>query len=419
MSKQDLIIVGGGMAGLYAAQLLAGKFNIIIIEARNELGGRIRTGKFRDGSHFEGGAEFVHGELPITLQLLKDAGLKHITAEGKMLRKEGNSWTEQDEMLEHWGRVIKLMKNQDADTTLAEFLAKDFPGEENARLRRHINQLAQGFDVADPDRVSVRSLYKEWSSEPENYRIPEGYGKLVEFMEWDCLKRGCRIIRGNAVRQVDWADGEITAYLSSGAKYRADKILITIPVSLYSDTAGPCSINFTPPIDNYIKASLRIGFGTVVKVIFKFREAFWQPGVAFVLSDEMIPTWWTQYPNDDNSLTGWAGGPIAERISQHSDKELIEIALQSLSAIFDKTPDELRTNLTDQHVFNWKSYDETKGAYSYSTPESDEAKKLLNTPLAGTVYFAGEGLHAGEHSGTVEAALLNSKQAAEKLLAEI
>ena len=43
MPKQDLIIIGAGLSGLYAATLLHDRFNITILEARDRLGGRILT----------------------------------------------------------------------------------------------------------------------------------------------------------------------------------------------------------------------------------------------------------------------------------------------------------------------------------------------------------------------------------------
>jgi monoamine oxidase len=46
--KKDIIIIGAGLSGLYAATLLRDKFNITILEARNRLGGRILTKEGHD-----------------------------------------------------------------------------------------------------------------------------------------------------------------------------------------------------------------------------------------------------------------------------------------------------------------------------------------------------------------------------------
>jgi monoamine oxidase len=130
----------------------------------------------------------------------------------------------------------------------------------------------------------------------------------------------------------------------------------------------------------------------------------------------MIPTWWPQSPLKTPILTGWAGGSKAESLMQHTDEELLEIAASSLCNIFNIEPAILRNNIISSNVYNCQKYDESLGAYSYSTPLSKSARKLLNTPLAETVFFAGEGVFDGDQSGIVESALLSGRQAAHKLL---
>jgi hypothetical protein len=80
---------------------------------------------------------------------------------------------------------------------------------------------------------------------------------------------------------------------------------------------------------------------------------------------------------------------------------------------------DLRNIIGYSYVFNWSKYDEVLGAYSFSTTDSISARKILNTPLAGTVYFTGEGLYDGAYSGTVEAALSSGAKTALELLKTI
>jgi monoamine oxidase len=420
MSRPEVIIIGAGAAGLIAAKELCEKCNVTIIEAGSEPGGRIKSVPLQEGEGvIEAGAEFVHGDLPITKKLVKDAGLTLVKMSGKMYRKEGQEWKEQQDMIEGWDELVKVMKSVEHDMTMQELLDTHFAGERYAELRRHIKQFVQGFDVADPAKVSVESLSREWAAEEEPRRIREGYGMLVRYLVEFLSAKGCRFAMNEPVRQVDWQKNEVTVYAASGKRHNAERLLVTLPVPVMTSLDKPTSINFTPPVDDYIDAYRNIGFGTVVKVVLDFRERFWKDDLGFAFGDEMIPTWWTQTPLKNNLLTGWAGGPVAAQLAGHTDDELLEIGLASVARLFDTTVPALKNNLRTSHVFNWSASQNALGAYSYATPASKEALKILNSPLADTVFFAGEGLFEGEYPGTVEAAFKSGSDAATAMMAAL
>ena len=86
MEKTEIIIIGAGATGLMAAyQLSRSGKKVTVIEARDRKGGRINTLKNSSfSSEVELGAEFIHGNLPLTLQVLKEAGIKYYPAGGEM-----------------------------------------------------------------------------------------------------------------------------------------------------------------------------------------------------------------------------------------------------------------------------------------------------------------------------------------------
>ena len=90
-NPNHIVVIGAGAAGLMAARELAreGK-RVTIVEARDRCGGRIHPLPSPDfGYPAEGGAEFVHGEAPVTNGLLREAGLSLLTIEGMQ-------WTVED-----------------------------------------------------------------------------------------------------------------------------------------------------------------------------------------------------------------------------------------------------------------------------------------------------------------------------------
>src|SRR5262252_3480383 len=77
MTRADVVVIGGGAAGLAAARRLsqAGR-KVIVLEARDRWGGRVHT--VRPAAWpipVELGAEFIHGEAAETMTALQAAGL--------------------------------------------------------------------------------------------------------------------------------------------------------------------------------------------------------------------------------------------------------------------------------------------------------------------------------------------------------
>ena len=133
MARPDhIIVIGAGAAGLMAARELgrAGK-KVTVLEARDRCGGRVDPLPAAEfGYPAEGGAEFVHGEAPVTRELLREAGLsllpiegmQRTVVEGKLLRED---LLETDEAELH--TALRELKD---DVTVAEFLRRQFAGTE-------------------------------------------------------------------------------------------------------------------------------------------------------------------------------------------------------------------------------------------------------------------------------------------------
>ena len=74
----------------------------------------------------EAGAEFVHGKLKLTLNLLKKAGLTIKTVEGKMLQVKDKKWEKENDFIEDWSLVVSRLKELKEDMSIANFLQKEF-----------------------------------------------------------------------------------------------------------------------------------------------------------------------------------------------------------------------------------------------------------------------------------------------------
>jgi monoamine oxidase len=218
------------------------------------------------------------------------------------------------------------------------------------------------------------------------------------------------------VTSINWKPNEVTIGTQNGGTYRGNKVIVTVPLGVLQ--SKPSLINFQPVINEYVDASEKIGFGSVIKVLLQFKEPFWdakKKNIGFLFANTPIPTWWTQLPSDYPLLTGWAGGPQAWMLETRDDITIEQLALQSLSIIFQKSVDDLERLLTASQIANWRNDPYTRGGYSYCTVESVKAQELFNTPIKDTIYFAGEAFYNGPSPGTVEAALASAVNVVERI----
>src|SRR4030088_350021 len=72
----DVVIIGAGVSGLAAAgELRKSGLSVLILEARDHVGGRAWTRHEPDlSAPIELGAEFIHGRVPETFELLREGG---------------------------------------------------------------------------------------------------------------------------------------------------------------------------------------------------------------------------------------------------------------------------------------------------------------------------------------------------------
>ncbi|MDF2382722.1 FAD-dependent oxidoreductase [Nostoc ellipsosporum NOK] len=420
-SKKSVIIIGAGASGLMAALELSNNYNVTVLEMHEQPGGRIRTA---DVDHFpqpvEDGAEFVHGELPLTLDLLQKAGIKYTAIEGDIYRVIDGNWQQEEEMIEGWDELLNKMKKAEAGMTLSAFLDKYYSEEKHRAFRKEVVRYANGFDLADEDLASASALYDEWKNEEEtNFRIEGGYRLLIRYMEQQCREKGCRFIYQQTATRVEWSRERVTVFTNDQQSFTAGKLIVTQPVAVLRNRGSEAFIHFDPEPADYITAANDIGAGAVIKLQFLFKTPFWKErhgNIGFLLSDEAVPTWWTQLPDEQPLLTGWLGGPAARQHAGSTPAAITALGIRSLAAIFSTDEKTIRDQLTGSRISNWATQPGIESAYTYAMPGSQAARQLLNTPLDNTIFFCGEALYEGKSPGTVEAALTVGRQVAGRIL---
>ena len=401
-------MIGAGAAGLAAADTLVRKgHQVLLLEARDRVGGRCWTRRMPGlDVPVELGAEFLHGEARVTHALLKRAGLGAVESvreqrfldRGRLRRI--NAFAEAR-------RAAELADRLDRDVSFAALLARlRLP----ATTKDFARMMVEGFDAADPRRVSARAIAEEWSGGELGASQPRprgGYGALLGWLANAAVARGCELRLGAVVGEVRWKRGAVSVtgrFLGQPFTAKAKRAIVTLPLGVLQ--SGP--LRFPQK-----RAALRkLASGPVVRVAMRFHRAFWEeraPGVAFFHSPAAaFPTCWTPLPMRAPLLTAWAGGPKAARLTGSSSRKLLDAALGSVESVFGAR---VRALLGDAYAKDWMQDPFSRGAYSYVLVGGAGAREALAAPLDDTVLFAGEATES-EEPGTVAGALRSGVRAA-------
>jgi monoamine oxidase len=421
----QVLIIGAGAAGLLAARELAtaGR-QVLVVEARDRIGGRVHTlvpPGF--GQAIEAGAEFLHGAVPLTHALLTEAGLRCQIAEGQTYMVQNGQVQAENDFFVQLPLLLAKLATLAQDMPLADFLNQEFAGPGHAQLRAMATQFAEGYDAADAHRVSAWALREEWAQDgaDESERPVGGYGPLLAWLATQAEAAGAMLHLATPVQQIAWAPGHAHVLATTGATYHAAQVLCTVPLGVWQrGPQQPGYLHLSPDLPAHRAAAAQLGFGPVIKVVLEFRTPFWQehlPELEFLLSDAPVPTWWSQLPDAPAQLTGWVAGPAAQRLHATPADALLLLALESLAQLLATPIAELRAQLCASHVRSWGTEPYAYGAYSYPTVGAPAARAALATPVADTLFFAGEAVYEGPAAGTVEAALVSGQVAAIALLA--
>jgi phytoene dehydrogenase-like protein len=135
LNPHHIVAIGAGAAGLVAARepTRAGKL-VTLLEARDRCGGRIYPLPAAEfGYAAEGGAEFVHGDAPVTRGLLREAGLNLLPIQGTPRTMECGKFLRRVIPAPHQAEFQKALQVLPEDLAVAEFLRRHFVGPYTAR----------------------------------------------------------------------------------------------------------------------------------------------------------------------------------------------------------------------------------------------------------------------------------------------
>jgi len=432
-SSFDVIVIGAGAAGLAAAARLgeAGR-SVLVVEARDRVGGRIWT-RHEPGvaAPIELGAEFIHGHAPCNVAWLAKAGKAPIESGDSHWRLEGGVLQQRDSFFHKLQDVLQRhLKEVSHDISLDTLLNKTLKNELPAEVREYALMMAEGFDAADTTRASAQAIVDEWTGEmmtnaPQS-RPDGGYAQVLIALSGALNQHKVRVQMQTVVREVSWSRGSVEVsgeFLGRSFRARAPRAVIALPLGVLQlrDTAD--AVKFSPTLSAKRGALRGLVSGPVIKIVLKFHTPFWEDledgryrdSAFFHAPKAPLPTFWTSTPLRATTLNAWAGGPRAINLSSGADfAGMVRQAVETLDTMFGKNVD-VGSQLDAAYLHDWQKDRFAYGAYSYVAVGGGTARADLASPLDDTLFFAGEATDV-EEPATVTGALQSGERAAREIL---
>ena len=380
------------------------------------------------------GAEFVQGRIPALLGLARQAGLPIVELDGARWLARAGQRTRAEEVLPRLDQILSRpprLRAED-DQSFEQFLASRGPDTSLADPGGLVRSWIEVCDAADPARVSIRSIMREREAERQieghrAFRLVTGYDSIAHALQAHIPPDRGRVHLETIVTDIHWAPGAVGVETrgapgAGGGSFTARRLVVALPLGvLQADPTEMGGVRLTPPPGDKDHAVLGLEMGHVVKLVFAFKERFWEPAFpdevgSLLAPDEPFRGWWTGYPLFAPILVAWAGGPAADTLAGLDRQQRVDRALDSLAHLV-RVP----RAVVDNQVVAWDTHDWAadpfaRGAYSYVRVGGLQAQAILARPVENTLFFAGESTELAGHQATVRGAVSAGQRAADEVL---
>ena len=429
-------IVGMGLAGLIAAfELERDEFEVVLLEARDRVGGRVRTAHapFYRAQTAELGGEYIDRNHRVLLGYVRRLGLDLEDLRGVGENLDGVFYARGERLPD--GEVLTPDVQAEMDRFRAEVerLAApldpvDPPAGAGARLdERSVADLLDELEVereardllerrlrdeytVEPERLSLlfhAAITKLYERAPESgreaFRIDGGNDQLLTAL---IEELDAKVDLDAPVDRIEQRRDGVRVHATTGREVDADFCIVTVPLPTLE------RIDFRPGLPPRLAdAAERLQYGAATKIAAQYARRFWlEEGLtADAVTDLPIGATWdatNAQAGAPGILMAYASGEDGRALAALSDSERIEQAAAQIDRVFPRA----RRKLEAAATAAWSDEAYSGGAYAaYAPGQVTRYWRVLRAPL-GRVYLAGD--HCDAYTGYMEGAVRSGRRAA-------
>ena len=399
-----VVVLGAGIAGLAAARTLVQRYGfrapgqVIVLEARNRLGGRIDT-ETALGPPVEMGATWIHGvrgnpiaalaaELGIVTEPTNYENVRLYDHAGALVAPATYNHLYDDVFVPGLAAAVRYGTHQDTDPSLQASFDAVRVGQGLSAADARVLDFHEWWNIEADVTLRLDQLSTYWwdadlAFSGNDALFPGGYRQVV-----DGVAAGLDVRTDQVVEAVDWSGPTITVQTNHGV-FACERLVVTLPLGVLK--AG--SVAFAPALPSAIQGPVeRLGFGKVHKIVLRFPTPFWDTSADFLLSIgpgriENVELLNVARYRSEAVLSCWTVAEFAAALENLSPAAATAQMMTRLRTIFGNAiPDPIGVARS-----GWIDSPYTGGAYTYWAPGSSPAdQRALQRDVGGRLFFAGE-----------------------------